>query len=81
MTHKVPDPIAAFEPCAPFSAAERGDTGRGPMPKAGLTLEDRHVNLKSPGKGKRKPGPAVTATGTTRPKTGRPRLTLAQKGA
>jgi hypothetical protein len=71
---KVVETIAAFKPSTPLSASERGDTGRGPLPKDGCG-ESRFVNLKSPGKGK------GTHTAPAQKRMGRPKLTLAQKGS
>ena len=69
-------PSAGITPTARHTAKERGDTGRGPLPKTGHTLESRDVNLKNPGRGKRAAAPADTPT---RRKTGT--LTLAQKAS
>lgn len=71
---KTPEPIAAFRPSTPLTPAQRGDTGRGPLPKNGCG-DSRFVSLKSPGKGK---GGSVQSA---EKHSGSLRMTLAQKGS
>lgn len=50
-TRNLPRPVLAFRPFSPSSPAQRGDTGRGPLPKCCDGRGTRNVKLTDTGRG------------------------------